>query len=74
MTNNEWIKRHKQNIRETAVQIAKEIHLDNMNSYNSNHDLDEEENHAQTVFTEDVIESASILEEYLETGGKVYKD
>lgn len=75
MTNNEWIKRRKQNIRETAVQIAKEIRLSNMKSSNSNRDIEEnEDEHVSTVFAEEVIESASMIEQYIEKGEKVYKD
>jgi len=75
MTNNEWMKRHEQNIRETSIQIAKEISLDNMKSSNSSRNIEEnEDEHAREVFAEEVIESAAMIEQYIKKGEKVYKD
>ena len=71
MSHDEWIQRRKQNIRETAVQISKEIHLKNMEGINKN--LDDEQEPA-TTFSEEVINDAAIIEKYIETGQKVYKD
>lgn len=75
MTNSEWVKRHEQNVRETSIQIAKEIHLDNMKSSNKNRDIEEnEDEHVHTVFAEEIINSAAMIEEYIKEGEKVYKD
>jgi len=71
MTHDEWKKRREQNIRETAVQISKEIHLQNAESVNEN--IEKEEN-VKTVFPEELIEDADIITQYIKNREKVYKD
>lgn len=71
MSHDEWTKRREQNIRETATQISKEIHLKNMKNLNKNL---EDDQYPTTVFSEEVIEDAAIIEKYIKTGQKVYKD
>ena len=71
MSHDEWIQRRKQNIRETAVQISKEIHLKNMEGINKN--LDDEQE-PDTTFPEAVLNDADMIQKYIETGQKVYKD
>lgn len=71
MAHDEWKLRRKQNIRETAVQVAKEIRLNNAKGINENLD---KQNEPVTVFPEEVVEDAAMIEEYIKTGQKVYKD
>ena len=71
MTHDEWTQRRKQNIRETAVQISKEIHLKNIKNLNKNLEDDQE---PTITLPEEVIKDAAIIEKYIETGQKVYKD
>jgi len=68
MVHDDWEEGKKQNIRKEAVDTARKIHLSNMKSFNKNMDLDEEDIEPMTVFTEEVIESASMIEEYIEKG------
>jgi len=70
---NDFDEQRDQNIRQTALITARKIHVKNMVSMNKNRDL-EDDAEAQQVFTEEVIESASMIEEFLKTGDKVYKD
>ena len=71
MTHDEWIQRRKQNIRETATQISKEIHLKNTEGINKN--LDDEQE-PDTTSPEAVLNDADMIQKYIETGQKVYKN
>jgi len=74
MSHDEWNKRHRQNIRETAFKLSKDLHISNMESANNNHDLDEENTHFQTVFVESVLEDAEKIKEFIKEGEHLYKD
>ena len=76
---NDWEDRRKQNIRQTAIEQSRKLHLDIMKQVNKNTRKEQEEDEPKPEITEedvyqpsaeDIIEDADKIYEYIKEGKK----